>query len=388
MARPTGTIRLAALGMALTSVLGQTGAAAQAPLFEVERSDAKLLRVNDDAGFVVGGTLEAGGIPATGAGIRLMWYPRKAALRAGVASGTEWDDANIGVASVALGFSNTASGGWSTAIGANNAATGSFSFAGGSGARAEGQNAVALGNNPVASGAHALATGSGSIASGTAAVATGIGTRASGTSATAMGSSSVASGHSSTAMGLAAIASGDGSVAMGTHAVAQGTGSFAFADRSSTGAVTAFDNQFLVRAHGGIGFNTGTNIGCDLPPGSGAWQCTSSRLAKEGFEDVDGEAVLAQLAGIRIQRWRYIGGGAAHIGPTAEDFRAAFGLGEGSTRIATLDANGVALRAVQALERRTADLRQLNAVLQGELETLRARIEALTSRPQPSPVGR
>ena len=38
-----------------------------------------------------------------------------------------------------------------------------------------------------------------------------------------------------------------------------------------------------------------------------------------------------------------------HRGPTAQDFRAAFGLGEDDTTISTVDAQGVALAAVQGL---------------------------------------
>jgi hypothetical protein len=78
-----------------------------------------------------------------------------------------------------------------------------------------------------------------------------------------------------------------------------------------------------------------------------------------------------------IQSWRYIGTSARHIGPFAEDFRAAFGLGDSPTRIAQIDADGVALRAVQALERRTAELQAENAALQAETTELRRRIEAL-----------
>jgi hypothetical protein len=64
-----------------------------------------------------------------------------------------------------------------------------------------------------------------------------------------------------------------------------------------------------------------------------------------------------------------------HLGPTAEDFHAAFGLGEGSTKIATVDADGIALRAVQALERRTAELREENDALRSEM---RERMTALS----------
>ena len=45
-----------------------------------------------------------------------------------------------------------------------------------------------------------------------------------------------------------------------------------------------------------------------------------------------------------------------HIGPTAQDFRAAFALGDGDKAIATVDADGVSLAAIQALVKRVAQL--------------------------------
>ena len=439
--------------LALTTLAGS--AAAQKQLLEVENGQAtKVLQVADDGGFVVKGSFDAGTIPATGGGVRLMWYPGKAALRAGLVAAAEWDDANIGPGSIALGVNTIAnggnstalgtqtmaSGGNSTALGAQTIANGGNSTAMGVGTTASGPGSTALGRGTTASGFNSTATGNASLASGESSTAlgnqttasafgstaTGNGTTASGHSATAMGIGSVASGGYSTAMGDNAksigqvavamgrgtAASGDfstamgdqttasgigstamgvntsalgfGSVAMGSHASAAGAGSFVFADRSSTQAATASDNQFLVRAHGGIGFNSGTNIGCDLPAGVGAWACTSSRLAKEGFEDMNGEAVLAKLARIPIQRWSYLGTRAAHVGPFAEDFWAAFGLGEGSTTITTVDADGIALLGVQTLERRTAELRAENVELRVANDELRTghadilrRLEAL-----------
>ena len=43
------------------------------------------------------------------------------------------------------------------------------------------------------------------------------------------------------------------------------------------------------------------------------------------------------------------------MGPTAQDFRAAFGLGDFPLRINTVDADGVALAGVKALDARTRD---------------------------------
>lgn len=44
-----------------------------------------------------------------GAGTRLIWYPKKASLRAGTVTGTEWDDVNIQSNSFAFGLNNLVS---------------------------------------------------------------------------------------------------------------------------------------------------------------------------------------------------------------------------------------------------------------------------------------
>jgi len=67
-----------------------------------------------------------------GAGTRLMWYPKKAAWRAGTVSSSQWDDASIGNNSVAMGTSTTASGAQSTVSGGSlNGATQTGAFVGG-----------------------------------------------------------------------------------------------------------------------------------------------------------------------------------------------------------------------------------------------------------------
>ncbi len=406
-----------------TMTLVQSAAGQQ--LFEIENDQAaKLLQVAEDGGLVVKGSFGAGTAPAAGAGVRLMWYPGKGALRAGMVGAGEWDDDNIGGASIALGSNTTANGGNSVALGAGTTASGGNATATGTQTVASGSASTALGSASRAYGAAATAMGSATEAAdystamgrsaravGAASTAMGNFTTASAEFSTAMGDRSTASGQGSTASGYVALASGEyslaigfgpkatgarsvalgdnttaagvGSVAIGSY-VSAGNGSFVFGDRSSSQVQVAGSNQFLVRAHGGVGFNSGPNIGCDLPAGVGAWACTSSRLAKEGFESMDGEAVLAKLALIPIQRWTYLGSRSAHVGPVAEDFWAAFGLGEGSTTITTVDADGIALLGVQTLERRTAELRAENAELRAanaelaaaQAELLR-RLEAL-----------
>lgn len=139
------------------------------------------LKITGDGGVLFEGTFGTGAIPATGTGTRFMWYPKKAALRAGSASGTTWDDVNIGQYSAVLG-SGVASGNYSIVLG----------------------SATALGHGSTAMG-WGWADGSGSTAMS--------GGFAYGPNSVAMNFESVAYGQDSTAMSVG-IATGDGSTAM------------------------------------------------------------------------------------------------------------------------------------------------------------------------------
>jgi hypothetical protein len=75
----------------------------------------------------------------SGSGTRLIWYPRKAAFRAGRTLGNEWNDANIGDYSTAMGYYSAAAGEHSTAMGyyskadsRSSMAIGGFNVGGGS----------------------------------------------------------------------------------------------------------------------------------------------------------------------------------------------------------------------------------------------------------------
>ena len=54
-----------------------------------------------------------------------------------------------------------------------------------------------------------------------------------------------------------------------------------------------------------------------------------------------------------MQTWKYKAetGSVRHLGPMAQDFRAAFALGQDDKHISTVDEGGVALAAVQELYR-------------------------------------
>jgi len=72
---------------------------------------------------------------------------------------------------------------------------------------------------------------------------------------------------------------------------------------------------------------------------------------KTGRRPVDGEAVLAKLATLPIETWSYRADDPSirHMGPMAQHFYAAFGLGVDEAHLAPLDVKGVALASVKAL---------------------------------------
>jgi hypothetical protein len=332
-----------------------------------------VFRWNTDGGLVMsGGGIQEGLIPASGCGERLMWYSGKGAFRAGAPGrcgdpdtpGTAWDDANVGMFSWAGGERSTASGDWSTAIGTGNAA----------------------------SGAASVAIGSSNAGSGSGAVALGVSNAAGGFGSTALGNGNRATGSDSVALGLNGGAFGDGSVTLGTRAVAAPCtgcrtatvdpatglqGAFVFGDRSTTAYVGATAaNQFTARAAGGFRFFTNANLttGCTLAAGSGAFSCTSDRNSKRAFAHVDGRSVLDRLAALPVMTWQYKDeqGHVRHMGPTAQDFRRAFGLGNSSKQIGLIDEAGVSLAAVKALDARTRRQEREIAALRKQVKALLA----------------
>jgi hypothetical protein len=260
----------------------------------------------------------SGNTPWTGGGKRMLWHTPKAAFRAGFIEGSHWDDSNIGGASAAFGWNTMASG------------YGSF----------------------------------------------------------AAGASTTASGQQAMALGTLLNAAGPWSVALGTWAgtTAAGEGSFVFGDHTLGPTLqSTAPNQFLVRASGGTTFysNYYLTSGVRLAPNASAWSSLSDVNSKEHFRDLNGEDVLVKIARMPIREWNYKAQDAAirHVGPTAQDFHAAFGLGEDPLRISTIDADGIALRAVQALEARTREadetLVRRNASLEVDLAALKAELTSV-----------
>jgi Chaperone of endosialidase/YadA head domain repeat (2 copies) len=330
-------------------------------------------------GFAVDGTMYQGSIPASGPGTRFMWYPGKAAMRAGYVTGTQWDDANIGVASFAAGWNSSATGSLSIALGRADA-TGNGSIAIGGAALSSGTDAIALGRVAEATGTYSAALGELAKASGSSAIALGQWAVASGALSAALGNQSTASGYRSVAIGPGADTNGQyGAMVLSTavptthslhvKAVAQ----YQFVARA---ARFWFGNTENVTAPAGQLIATST--GAHLTVG-GAWVNSSDVNRKANFAPVDGGEVLDRIAAMPIQTWNYRDEDESirHMGPTAQDFRAAFALGENEISIATVDADGVSLAAIQALEQRTADLRRENASLRTTVESLGATMDDL-----------
>ena len=112
------------------------------------------------------------------------------------------------------------------------------------------------------------------------------------------------------------------------------------------------------------------------------WINQSDRNLKQDFAAVDTVGVLEKIVAMPIQIWSYKGQlNQKHLGPMAQDFHAAFGLGNDDRAISTVDEGGVALAAIQGLNEKveSGKLKVENQLteLQRENTELKARLEKL-----------
>jgi len=330
------SLRRPAFNVLFCTLLASVGVHAQKTDTLLVGRDAvqnKNMIVFQDGAFLLGGVYDgdpAGlDVPAEGSGTRMTWYPGKSAFRAGTINGTQWDAANIGDYSVAMGQD----------------------------------------------------------------------VRASGSHATALGLRTTAAQISSFAVGEDNIASGAASVAMGYHAHTNARqGSFVFGDRSTVDEIRAGVNHSANwRTSGGFRIFTSSNLSTGLTIQSGAsvsnwgqsnaviststgaylstsgvWTNVSDVNKKHRFKEISCENVLEKLRKLPVTQWSYKtdAENIKHMGPTAQDFYAAFGLGNDNRSIGTVDVDGVTLAGIKALEERTRNLA-------AELETLKADNAAL-----------
>jgi trimeric autotransporter adhesin len=198
------------------------------------------------------------------------------------------------------------------------------------------------------------------------------------------------------------IAGGLGSFAAGVAAHALHHGAFVWADAVLENRLVEFSsavpftssntNEFSARATGGVRFvtaiqtNGSPTAGVTLSPGSGTWSSLSDRSAKDNFTPIDPRATLDKVAALPISTWNYKTQDKSirHIGPTAQDFHAAFNVGENERTITTVDADGVALAAIQGLNQKLeAELKAKDAEirqLQSDLAEVKQLLQTLANR--------
>jgi Chaperone of endosialidase/Head domain of trimeric autotransporter adhesin len=254
---------------------------------------------------------------------------------------------------IELGVGPSAPGTNSIAMGSYTLASGYASTAMGEITTASGEDSTAMGFSTLASGGMSTAMGYGTIASGERSTAMGGDTAAGGPDAFACGFFTSAGGAESFACGLSTYAAGNASFTAGKGSRAMHDNCFVWADGQFTNFSSTSSNQFLIRAAGGVGIGVANPTNALHVAGgvsATAFVTTSDRNAKENFSPVSPQEVLSKIAALPISKWNFkeMHDG-AHMGPTAQDFHAAFGLGGSDTTITTVDADGVALAAIQAL---------------------------------------
>lgn len=321
-----------------------------------------------------------------------------------------------GHAATALGSGSTASGERATALGFVSWASGGYSTAIGYGSVSSGFAATALGRQTLAAGDHSFAAGYQAKANhpGSFVWADGIGMDFSSSDANQFvirASSGVGIGtgnpkadlhlysfNNPTVMRIQStgtpgfgrlefVSNPQGDVNEWRPAFIQSTdvggftGGLAFYVNGS-GADQKFATNEVMRLQNGrvgIGNNApGTLLQVGNATCNGTtWANASDRNLKEAFESVDPQAVLARVTALPLTSWKYKADAPdeRHLGPMAQDFHAAFGLGAKDTTIATVDADGVALAAIQGLNQK---LEEKLAAQATEIAELKRALEKLS----------
>ncbi|MFC1785536.1 tail fiber domain-containing protein [Candidatus Neomarinimicrobiota bacterium] len=295
-----------------------------------DSGDNLLFRIQGDKGALFTGTLGTGTIPIEGGGIRMMWYPKKAAFRVGY-TGNGWDDDYIGNYSTAMG----------------------------KGPYASGESSTAMGNW----------------------------TRASGEFSTAMGHHTEASGNYSTAMGNY-VSTNDkhGSFIIGDNSGAVGL--------NQDITISSAANEMTMIFTGGYRLFTKDDetTGVKMANGANSWSTISDSTKKENYQNADGEYFLDSISKLRLGSWNYKSQDAKdfrHYGPMAQEIFHYFGKDDygtigNDTTLATADMDGIMMIALQALEKRTAELKEEQdneiSLLKMANKQLIARIEKLENQ--------
>ena len=138
-----------------------------------------------------------------------------------------------------------------------------------------------------------------------------------------------------------------------------------------------------MRASGGtwIFSDAPQSSGVRLATGASAWVAVSDSTKKRNIRFVDTKDVLDKVARFPIKQWSYKSQDPSieHIGPMAQDFYKLFHLGEDSLGISTIDPDGIALAAIQELQKQNEELKK-------ELNELRSLVEKMASKQTGNPI--
>jgi hypothetical protein len=213
-------------------------------------------------------------------------------------------------------------------------------------------------------------------------VSGGDGNTASGEDATVGGGSqNIASGtFSMVPGGFENTAGGRYSFAAGSFATASHLGSFVWSDGNDLTS-SAAANSVTMRASGGFRFFTASgSVGARLQAGDTSWSSICDRDAKKNFSPVNAEAVLEKLAALPVQSWNYkweSDTNTPHLGPMAQDFKAAFYPGRDDKSISTLEFDGVELAAIQGLNQKLSEQETRLKNKDSEIQELRQAVAEL-----------
>lgn len=105
----------------------------------------------------------------------------------------------------------------------------------------------------------------------------------------------------------------------------------------------------------------------------GTFNTLSDRNSKTQVKGLDSNEILNKVVSLPLSSWSYKDDLAVrHIGPMAQDFHTTFGLGGSNKSIATVDASGVALVAIQALAKRNQLFEKENQIQKQGINDLKA----------------
>ena len=140
--------------------------------------------------------------------------------------------------------------------------------------------------------------------------------------------------------------------------------------------VENFDPQYPIH----VGTNSTNGNGAHVTNG-GSWVNGSSRTFKEKFQPVNTDIILQKIGNLNITRWQYKDSDEGqHLGPVAEEFYDAFGLGHDEKYISTTDASGVALAAIKAIYHRLQEIEKQYESLLYENRKLTRQINKLIEK--------